>query len=181
MKERGLRSSCLFRARMLGVLVSGGEVAYLVAGVDGGVAEPDQDVALAGARRTDDRQIVLGTNPFQAGQVVDSGLRDRGGSDIKTVDAFGDGERGGFEPVGFVGRIAGGDLGLDQGAQHFLGGPALCLGGQQDLGGTAAHRRQLEPPDPSVQIGGKRRNRLGDNSFRADCGAHEALPSPVIL
>ena len=46
--------------------VGGGEIAHLVTGVDGGVAKPDEGVALAGARPADDSQIMLGANPFQA-------------------------------------------------------------------------------------------------------------------
>jgi len=47
-----------------------------------------------------------------------------------------------------------GDLGLDQGAQHLLGGPALGLGGQQHLGDGAAHGGQLQPPQPRIQVRG---------------------------
>jgi hypothetical protein len=38
--------------------VGGGEVAHLVAGVDGGASEPNE-MTLAGARRANNRQIVL--------------------------------------------------------------------------------------------------------------------------
>ena len=90
----------------------------------------------------------LCANPLQAGRVVNRGLRDGGGRHIETLKGFDDRERGGFEPVGGVGGITGSDLGLNEGAQHLLGGPALRLGGQQDFGRCAAHRRELEPAQP---------------------------------
>ena len=38
-----------------------------------------------------------------------------------------------------------GDLGFDQGPQHLFGGPALGLGGEQQLRSELAHRGELEP------------------------------------
>jgi hypothetical protein len=62
------------------------------------------------------------------------------------------GECGGFEPGGGVGCVAGGDLGVDQGAEQFLGCPPLGLRGEQELGGQVAHRGELEPPQPGFQV-----------------------------
>ena len=62
------------------------------------------------------------------------------------------GNAGGFEPVDDVGGIPGGQFGLDEGAQHFLGGPALRFGGEQHLGGGAADRGEFEPPQPGIEI-----------------------------
>src|ERR1022692_4494934 len=45
--------------------VSGGEIPDLVPGLDGGDAEGDQDVALAGAGRPDQADILLGGDPLQ--------------------------------------------------------------------------------------------------------------------
>ena len=45
--------------------IGGGEVAHCESGVDGGMAEPDENVALACIWGSDDRQIVLGANLFQ--------------------------------------------------------------------------------------------------------------------
>lgn len=49
----------------------GGEVADFVPGVDRGDPEPDQGVWLSRAGWSDDHQIRLCSNPFQAGQVVE--------------------------------------------------------------------------------------------------------------
>jgi hypothetical protein len=57
--------------------LSGDEVADLVAGVDGGVAEGDQAVAFPGAGRAHEARVLLGPHPFQAGQVVERGPGDR--------------------------------------------------------------------------------------------------------
>ena len=62
--------------------VGGGEVADLVPGLDGGDAERDQQVALAGAGRADQAQVLPGGDPFQRGQVVEgrpAGSRTRPG------------------------------------------------------------------------------------------------------
>ena len=86
---------------------------------------------------------------------------DGGGGDVELVEGLGDRERGLPHPGADVGGVAGGDLGLDQGAQELLGGPALGLGGDQQLGGELAHRGQFQPPQPGGQVGGQRRCRRG--------------------
>jgi hypothetical protein len=43
------------------------------------------------------------------------------------------------------------------GAQELLGVPPLGLGGDQQLGGQAAHRGEFEPLQPGVEVGGQRR------------------------
>ena len=73
--------------------------------------------------------------------MFECGLGDRRRGDVEALKSLGDRERGGLEAVGGVGGIAGGDLGLDQCAQHLFGGPALRLGDLQYLRGGAAHRR----------------------------------------
>jgi len=50
--------------------VGGGEVADLESGVHGGMSAADEQVRLAGAGWADDRQILLGPNPFQARQII---------------------------------------------------------------------------------------------------------------
>jgi hypothetical protein len=132
-----------------------------VAGLDGGDAQRDQRVALAGAGRPDQTQILVGTDPLQAGQVVEGRAGDRGGGDVELLQGLGDGEGGGLEPVAGVRGVAGADLGLDQGAQQLLWRPALGLGGDQQLGGEGAHRGQLEPPQPGGQVRRQRRSGSG--------------------
>ena len=73
-------------------------------------------------------------------------------------------------PGAGVGLVAGGDLGLDQGAQELLGVPPLGLGGDQQLGGEAAHRGHLQPFQPVVEVGRQRRR----------CGAHDGSPPSMI-
>ena len=69
-------------------------------------------------------------------------------------------------PVPGVGLIPGRDLGFDQGAQELLGVPPLGAGGDQEFGGQAAHRGELEPAQPGGQVGGQRRR----------CRAHWSSP-----
>ena len=52
-----------------------GEVADPVPGPDGGDAEGDQDVALAGVGRADQAQVLRGGDPFQGREVVQGWAR----------------------------------------------------------------------------------------------------------
>jgi len=74
-------------------------------------------VALAGAGRADQAQVLGGGDPFQGSEVVQGGAGDRGDAAVELLQGLGDRERGGFEPGAGVGGVAGGDLGFDQGAQ----------------------------------------------------------------
>ena len=56
-----------------------------------------------------------------------------------------------------VGLVAGGDLGLDQGAEELLGVPPLGLGGDQQFGGEPAHGGHLQPFQPGGEVGGQGR------------------------
>ena len=74
--------------------VGGGEVADPVSGVDGGDPEGEQQVALAGAGGSDQAHVLRGPDPFQVGQVVEGGRRDRGGGQVELVQRLGDREAG---------------------------------------------------------------------------------------
>ena len=70
--------------------VGGGEVADLVAGADGGDAQGDQDVALAGAGRADQAQVLGGGDPFQGGEVVQGGAGDGAGRAVQFLGCLDD-------------------------------------------------------------------------------------------
>ncbi len=144
--------------------VGGGEVADLVPGVDGGDAEGDQDMALARAGRPDQAQILPGGDPFQRGEVVQGRAGDRARCAVQLVEGLDHGERRCFHPGPGVGGVAGGDLGVDQGAQQFLGCPPLGLRGDQQLGGELPDSGQLEPAQPGGDVGGQRRRGGGHDS-----------------
>ena len=59
------------------------------------------------------------------------------------------------EPGPGVRRVPGGDLGLDEGAEELLGRPPLGFGGEEQLGGEAAHGSQPEPPETGLEVTGK--------------------------
>ena len=136
--------------------LGGGEVADSVPGAHGGDTERDQEVALAGAGRSDQGEVLPGGDPFQRGEVVQGGGRDAGHGAVELVEGLDHRERCGLEPGGGVGGVAGGDLGLDEGAQQFLGCPPLGLRGAQQFRGELAYRGQLEPAQPVDQVGGQR-------------------------
>jgi hypothetical protein len=68
-----------------------------------------------------------------------------------------------------VGRVARGDLGLDEGAQQFLWRPALGLGLLQGFGGHRPNTGQLQALEPGEQVGSQRRGGLGGH--RSTSGA----------
>ena len=116
-----------------------GAVLHPVPGGDGGVPEGDQGVRFAGPGGPIKARFALCADPFQARSgsrtwPAGSTTRRRRSSSMVLVT----GNVGGLEPVGGVGGVPGGDLGLDQGAEHLFRGPALGLGGEQHLGGDAA-------------------------------------------
>jgi hypothetical protein len=100
--------------------VGGSDVADAMTGRDGGVAECDQQMRLAGPGGPDQAEVLLGANPLEAGQVVEGGLWNRGGLDLELVQALADGEAGDLDPCLQVGLIAGRDLGLDEGAEELV-------------------------------------------------------------
>src|SRR5579859_463679 len=74
--------------------VGGGEIANSEAGVHGGMTETDEQVRLAGARWTNEDDILLGPDPLQRDQVVEGWLRHRGDLDLEIVQGLGDREAG---------------------------------------------------------------------------------------
>lgn len=159
--------------------VGGGEVADFESGVDGSVPAADEQVTFARTRWANDRQVLLCPNPFQARQVVERGCGDRRSGDVEPVEGLGDREGCGLETVGGVGGIAGSDLGLNQRPQDLLRCPALRLGDLQHLGGVAAHRGQLQPPQRRVKVSSQRCRR--GRCHRLGSGGHEAVPSVVLI
>jgi hypothetical protein len=68
-----------------------------------------------------------------------------------------------------VGCVAGGDLGLDESPEEFLGVPLLGLGGDEQFGGEAAHRGHLEPFQAFGEVGGQ--GRRGGGGHRLSLSA----------
>jgi hypothetical protein len=141
-----------------------------VPGVDGGVAEGEQQVRLAGSRGPDKAEIFGGADPLQGPEVVEGGSGHRGDCEVVLGEGLGDGESGLAASGACVGGVPGGDLGLDQGAEELLGVPPLRLGGDQQFGCEPAHGGHLQPFQAVVEVGGQRRW----------CRRHR-LSSPMIL
>ena len=115
--------------------LDGGEVADLVAGFDGGAAERDEVVGLAGAGGSDEAQVVGSADPVEGDQVVVAGRRDRGLGEVELVEGLDDGEPGGGHPVAACStRRVTAISSVDEDAQGLFGCPALRLGGEQDVG-----------------------------------------------
>ena len=83
---------------------------------DGGVGQADEQVGLAGAGWADEQDVLGGADPFQRRQVGEGRGRDRRGGLLEVVECFDHGQVRGAQAVGEVGRVAGGDLGFDEGA-----------------------------------------------------------------
>ncbi len=83
----------------------GGEVSDAVTGFDCGDPQCDQGVGLSGAGWSDQADVLRGTDPLQAAEVVEGGGRDRGSGDIELREPFGNGEGGLSHPGAGVGLI----------------------------------------------------------------------------
>ena len=126
---------------------------------------PDKQkgAVLTMAGRADQAQILLGADPFQGGEVVQGGAGDRARGAVQFVQRLGHRERSGLHPGPGVGCLTGGDLGVDQGPQQFLGCPPLGPGGDQQLGGELPHRSELEPAQSGGDVGRQLRRRGGSH------------------
>jgi hypothetical protein len=81
--------------------------------------------------RADQGEVLAAADPFQRGEVVERRSRDRGDRDVELLERLRDGEPRGLAPVGDVGGVPGGDLGLDEGPQELFGAPTLGAGGDE--------------------------------------------------
>ena len=66
----------------------GGQVADPVPGVDGGVAEGEQQVRLAGSRGPDEAEVFGGPDPLQGPEVVEGGPGHRGHCEVVLGEGF---------------------------------------------------------------------------------------------
>jgi hypothetical protein len=120
--------------------------------VDGGRSDREQQVALAGAGWSDQAQVLGSPHPFQTGQVVERGPWHRGGCQVELVECLADREARLSASGAGVRLIAGGDLGLHQGAEELLGVPPLGAGGEEQFGGEATHPGHLQPFQTGGQV-----------------------------
>ena len=132
--------------------VGGGEVADPESLGDGGVAEGEEEVALAGAGGADEAEVLRGSDPFEAGQVVEGRLGDRRQPEVELVQGLGDGEPCSAQAHAGVGVVSGGDLGVDEDPEDLFGLPTLRPCGLQDLRGDRPHRGELQPLERGDQI-----------------------------
>ena len=136
--------------------LDGGEVADLVSGFDGGAAEPDEVVGLAGAGGADEAEVVGSADPVEGDEVVVAGLRDRGLGEVELVERLVDREPGRGHPVRAV-RLVTGAISRSTSTRRVSSGVQRCvLRGEQHLGCLAADRRQLQPFQAGFEIGGQR-------------------------
>src|SRR5690606_5212684 len=141
----------------------GGEVADPEAGPDRGLAEPEQDMALAGAGRADEDDVLARPDPLQRREVVERRARDRGLGDGELVERLGDREAGGPAAGPLVRLVAGGDLGLDERTEELVRRPALGSGRHEQLWRELADRAELEPLESGGEVG---RQRCGGAAHR---------------
>src|SRR5947209_5212866 len=147
--------------------VSGDQVADLHAAFHGAHATAHEGVAFAGARRSDQQQILLGVYPFERGEVLKGRAWDRGLGHLERLQGLDDGEAALFESNATIGRVARGDFRLEQRTQHLLGTPALRHGRLEHLGGLLAHGRQLETTQRLDQVRRERRSGWGNHTLTA--------------
>ena len=118
------------------------------------MAEGDQQVALAGARRSDQTEVLRGPDPLETREVVEASLvAPTRLAHVELLEGLGDRESAAVEPSGRVARVARGDLGFEQRAQELLGTPALGLGGDQQLRREVTNRRESKTSQSGVEVG----------------------------
>ena len=133
---------------------------------DGLVAERDEQVTLAGARRSHQTEILLSGDPLQAREVVKRGAGNRAGRHVELLEGLGDREVSQLESLRSVARVARRDLGFEQRAQEILGAPALGLGRDEQLRREFTHCLQSQPSQRRVEVARQWCER----------GAHDSVP-----
>ena len=76
----------------------------------------------------------------------------RGTEQVKLLERLADREAGLSAAGAGVRLVAGSDLGLHQGAEELFGVPPLGAGGEEQLGGEAAHPGHLQPFQTGSQV-----------------------------
>ena len=127
------------------------EVPHAQARLHRGLAQRDQQVAPARARRADQDEVLMRPDTLQRREVVEGRLRHRAFLDLELSERAASGEGRRSESGATVRFVAHDDLGLDQCAQQLLGRPALDLRALQHLGREGAHRAQSARPTAKVQ------------------------------
>lgn len=135
------------------------EVAHPQPRLDRGVAERDEQMALAGAGRADEHEVLLGPDPLQRRQVLEGRPGHRGLGDLELGEGLAHGEGGARQARALVGLIPRAHLRLDERAQELLRRPALDLRDLQDLRRHLAYGPQLEPFERLLEI--RREGRRG--------------------
>ena len=150
-----------------------------MAGVDAGVAQPDQDVTLAGTPRADNRQIVLCANSFQTSKVVGGGLRNRRGGHVEALEGLDDRKRRGLEPVG-VSQASRAAISASIMVRSTSSGVQRWVLATCSTSGTVRRTAaSFSRRNPASGSGASSRDRLGSNGFRVRCRiGHEVCPSP---
>jgi hypothetical protein len=141
------------------------------------VAEVHQGVALARAGRADQGEVIPRVDPLQRGEVgqVGAGMLLAARSNCSTVLTVG--KQACLLRSRVLLGIPGGDLDLDQGPQQLLGGPALGLGGDQQLRGDPAHAGELSRTDGRApQVARARTRGVQDRAQSVRSGVARGIP-----
>ena len=134
-----------------------GEPADPHAGVDDGVGEGFDEVALAGARRSGDGQVLGPADPFEGAQGGLGGCGDGGVLGAPGVEGLAGGEAGGVAALAAGGGVAAGGIFFEQDPQDLGVIPALGPGGGEHLGGGGADVGQAHAAQHGGELVGDRR------------------------
>ena len=135
----------------------GGEVADPTPRHHGGLAETDEQVALAGARGTHEDDVLGAADTAEGGEVVERGPWHGRLGEREVLEGAGHREARGPPAGGLVRGISRGDLGLHERPQQLVGRPALDLGGREHFGREATDRGEFEALEPGLEIRLQRR------------------------
>ena len=153
--------------------LGGGGEQDAVPGLAGADSEPDGEVGLAGAGRSEEDHVVPGGDEVQGAEVGDQVAGQSAGVvEVELLEGLARREPGSADPALAAVGIAGGDLALQAGDQVLLVGPGLCTGAFGEPVYRLAQRGCLQRPGQIGDLG----TEVGDR-FGLAPGWHQNAPS----
>src|SRR3954454_3991018 len=143
--------------------LGGGRERDAVTGQAGADRDGDREMALAGAGRAQEDDVLLGVQEVELAEVLDDLAADRAlEGEVELLERLAGGEARGLDPALAAVALARGDLGGEQGFGEALVAPALFARPLGEPGQRAGGGRGLERPAQVGELGG-----LGHAGIRA--------------
>jgi hypothetical protein len=159
--ERQAPQLCVERIVALGLgepgdPLGGGRERDAVAGQAGANRDGDREMALAGAGRAQQDDVVLGVQEVELAEVLDDLAADRAlEGEVELLERLAGREARGLDPALAAVALARGDLRREQRLGEAIVAPLLLAGSVGELGRRAGGGRGLERPEEVCELGGR--------------------------